>query len=149
MTIFTTTDEQKVEVYHIASAMKQAGLPARFITQAVTLASEYEGAYDLMKIWSQEDEQEERDQICADLEELIDEQWEQPRQPTVKPRIDFTQLETIGNSIVAYKKRLRQLVDARGGITKLAEKSGMCQPSLSRFFSSASMPRRTDRKSVV
>jgi len=143
MTIFTTTPEQKVEVYQIASTMAQAGLPAIFIAGAVALASDYEGAYDLMKLWSQEDEQEEKEQICADLEELIDEHLELPRQPTAKPRLDFDQLESVGDSIVAYKKKLRDLVDARGGITRLAQKSGMCQPSLSRFFNSASMPRRT------
>ena len=50
MTIFTTTDDQKAEVYQIATEMKKAFLPARFIAEAVTLASEYEGAYDLMKL---------------------------------------------------------------------------------------------------
>jgi hypothetical protein len=35
------------------------------------------------------------------------------------------------------------LVDGRGGIGKLAELAAIPQPSLSRFFNTAAMPRRT------
>lgn len=42
-----------------------------------------------------------------------------------------------------FKNRLRQAVDAWGGINKLARETSIPQPSLSRFFATASMPRRT------
>ena len=142
MTIFTTTPDQKVEVFKIASNMADAGLPAQFIAGAVALASEYEGAYDLMKLWSAETE-EEQGEICADLEELIDEHTEQSAHVSRKPRISFDELNAIGNSVSDFKRKLRQRVDQKGGIGHLAAMTGMCQSSLSRFFNSASMPRRT------
>ena len=140
--IFTTTSEQKLEVYKIAAAIAASGLSAHFISGAVALASEYEGAYDLMKLWSAETIQE-QDEICADLEELIDEHTERQAIVTRKPRIGLNQLGGIGKTVSDFKQRLRQTVDQKGGIGSLALKTGMCQSSLSRFFSSASMPRRT------
>jgi len=41
-----------------------------------------------------------------------------------------------------FKDSLLQIVEERGGITQLAEKTGIPQPSLSRFFNSSSMPHR-------
>lgn len=55
----------------------------------------------------------------------------------------FDDLAEIANDVMSFKNALRTEVDRWGGITKLAETTGIPQPSLSRFFSSASMPRRT------
>jgi DNA-binding phage protein len=51
-------------------------------------------------------------------------------------------LEEIAKDIVRFKNAHRKVVDKHGVITKLAERSGIPQPSLSRYFSSASLPRR-------
>jgi len=42
-----------------------------------------------------------------------------------------------------HKTRLRAEVDRQGGISELARKTGIPQSSLSRFFLSEAMPRRT------
>lgn len=144
MIIYTTTPEQRVEVFQIAADMSKKGLSANFISGAVALASEYEGAYDLMKLWAEDStSDDERSEICADLEDLIDEHLEQLNKVTQKPRVDFDELAAIGKSVYDFKTKLRQRVDQKGGITALAASTGMCQSSLSRFFNSASMPRRT------
>ena len=147
MTQFTTTAEQRVELFEIAMEMKAGGLPARFIAAAVERAQEYEGTYDLMLLWrdvrDDPDADEEREQIVADLQELIDEHEDRPRGRREKPYIRFDDLELVANRVAAFKVELRKKVDAWGGISKLARETEIPQPSLSRFFATASMPRRT------
>ncbi len=41
------------------------------------------------------------------------------------------------------KSNLRKKIDPKGGISELSGRTGIPRPSLSRFFSSSSMPRRT------
>jgi DNA-binding phage protein len=41
------------------------------------------------------------------------------------------------------KRRFRDLIDRHGGVSAVAKKSGIPQPSLSRLLKSASMPRRS------
>ena len=52
-------------------------------------------------------------------------------------------MESIAKDVKKIKAHLKNEVDKWGGITKLSKETGIPQPSLSRFFSSASMPRRT------
>jgi hypothetical protein len=143
MSLFKTTPEQQIKVYEIATAMKNAGLAAAFITDCVKHALEYEGTHDLMILWAETPSLEEKNEIVADLQDEIDMYLERPKRPTKKPYVPFDDLEAIAKDISGYKKKLRRLVDRHGGISKLAEKTGIPQPSLSRFFSSQSMPRRT------
>lgn len=140
---FTTTAEQKVEVYGVATTMKHAGLPDRFIQAAVEVASEYEGAYDLMVLWRDTDDEEARADIVHDLQEAIDEREEQqPDRVEEKPYIHFDRLGDVAGKVIDFKRRLRAKVDAWGGVSRLSRETGIPQPSLSRFFNSASMPRR-------
>jgi DNA-binding phage protein len=142
MSIFITSDEQKVRVYEVATQMKKMGLSAHFISAAVEQALEYEGTHDLMVLWSEADSEVERNEIVADLQDEIDARAEAPKKPVKKPYVKFDDLEAIAKDVVKFKNALRKVVDRHGGIAKLAEKSGLPQPSLSRFFNSASMPRR-------
>ena len=143
MSLFKTTDEQKVRLYEIATSMKQYGLDTRFIAGAVKLAEIYEGAFDLFCLWVDEDDEEEEDKIVADLQEEIEEFKEQPKEPVKKPYIKYSDLDLIAKDTLGFKAHLKSVVDQWGGITKLSKETGIPQPSLSRFFSSASMPRRT------
>ena len=143
MSTYRTTDEQKVRVYQIASDMKKVGLSSSFIAGAVKLAEYYEGAYDLFELWALEEDQEEKDQIISDLQDEIDEYAEQPKEPVKKPYISFDDLELIAKNVMGFKAHLKTKVDQWGGISKLAKETGIPQPSLSRFFRTASMPRRT------
>ena len=139
---FKTTATQRVRLYQIASEMKQVGLSDMFIADAVQLGEYYEGMFDLFELWLDGDT-DERSAIIADMQEEIDEAQEQPSKPLHKPLVHFEDLERIAKDVVGFKKHLRNLVDQWGGVSKLAEATGIAQPSLSRFFNSAAMPRRT------
>lgn len=139
---FTTSPEQKIRVYEIATKMAKVGLSVAFINDAVAMAEEYEGLHDLMVLWDEETDISTQDEIIADIQEQIDQHKELPRGIERKPYISFDDLDQIINDIVDFKKSLYDEVDRWGGITKLAQKTGIPQPSLNRFFNSASMPRR-------
>lgn len=143
MSLFQTTAEQKVRLYEIAAEMARSGLSKSFIAGAVELASASEGIYDLMELWADEDDTEERGEIVSDIQEAIDEAAEQPRGITERRKIRYRSLDDVATKIADFKSELRTKVDKWGGINRLAEATGMPQPSLSRFFNSASMPRRT------
>jgi DNA-binding phage protein len=143
MSSFRTTDKQKVKIYQIAATMKKSGLSDSFIAHAVKLAEYYEGAYDLLTLWDTEEDEQERDQIISDLQNEIDEHKDHPSEPVKKPYISYNDLELISKNVKKFKAHLKTIVDQLGGITKLAKETGIPQPSLSRFFNSPSMPRRT------
>ena len=130
----------KVEIVEIGHQMNQAGLPKEFIAAAVGTAFEFEGVYDLLKMWAIESDAEERNETVADIQELIDDCTQQEKIEGVYVRFD--DLDAISANIRAFKDNLRLLVDQNGGVKKLSETTGIPQPSLSRFFNSASMPRR-------
>jgi DNA-binding phage protein len=57
--------------------------------------------------------------------------------------IRFNDLEAVAKDIRAFKDSLLEEVDKAGGVKHLSELTGIPQPSLSRFFNSTSMPRRS------
>ena len=131
----------KVEVVEIGHQMNQAGLPKEFIAAAVSTAFEFEGVYDLLKMWAADSDPIERDEVVSDIQELIDDCSQQEKVEGVYVRFD--DLDGIAKNIRAFKDNLRAVVDQKGGIKHLSELTGIPQPSLSRFFNSATMPRRT------
>ena len=139
---FATTSEQKVKVYTIAAMMNQFGLSATFVERAVSLAVEYEGMFDLLELWSEELNTRDKHEIEADMQEMIDEHEEAPKSALKKPYVQFDDLDLIAKDVMKFKNGLRKTVDRWGGISKLAAATGIPQPSLSRFFNSATMPRR-------
>lgn len=132
---------KSVELFQIANQMKSAGLPDDFISQAVFTASEFEGVYDLMALWKEESNDEERNEIVADIQDMIDDCKQQEHRKTAYIR--FNDLEKIAEDIRAFKDSLLKEVMRRGNITDLSRRTGIPQPSLSRFFNSSSMPRRS------
>jgi DNA-binding phage protein len=131
----------RVRSYAIGIEMQKAGLPNSFIVAAVTTASEYEGVFELLQLWSAESDQVERDAIVSDLQELIDDCAQPEKIEGVYVRFD--DLAKIAADVRKFKDSLRTLVDERGGIGKLAALTAIPQPSLSRFFNTSAMPRRT------
>ncbi|MDB5102255.1 MAG: hypothetical protein JWM80_6676 [Cyanobacteria bacterium RYN_339] len=91
-------------------------------------------------MWCEEEAPGERAAIVADLQELIDDCAKPGR--TEGPVIRLDDLDAVACNIRSFKDSLRLEVEARGGIGRLAELTGIPQPSLSRFFGSAAMPRR-------
>lgn len=62
----------KVGIFYIAVQMHKAGIPENFIVDAVRAAQGLDGAADLMHLWSEESDQTEKDEIIADMQNLID-----------------------------------------------------------------------------
>jgi hypothetical protein len=63
----------RVEIIEIGHQMNLARLPKNFVAAAVETAFEFEGVYDLMKLWADETDQYERDATVADIQDMIDE----------------------------------------------------------------------------
>ena len=134
------TPALKVELIEVGHKMNQSGLQHKFIADAIQTAFEFEGVYNLMKMWADESDQTERDEIVADIQDLIDDCAQRKKIEEVYVRFD--DLETIAKDVYNFKDNLRLTVDKHGGIKKLAQLTGIPQPSISRFFGSATMPRR-------
>lgn len=131
----------RVEIFEIGHQMNQAGLPKEFVADAGITALELEGAYDLLKLWAAEKDAAERDEIVADIQELIDDLAQTGKVETKK--VHLNDLEAIAKDVQGFKDHLRAVVDERGGVKRLAELTGIPQPSLSRFFNTPALPRRT------
>lgn len=125
----------------IAEKMLSQNLSEEFVANAIQVGMEFEGVADLIMLWDEEDDIKEREEVIADIQDLITDctQVDQTELPCVR----FNDLDAIANDIRAFKDGLLQIVDEYGGISKLANETGIPQPSLSRFFNSDSMPRRT------
>lgn len=132
-----------LHVLDILNEMRHQGLESIFICSLMESCQRFEGLRDLMEMWFEETDSKERDQIIADLQETLDDIENAPQKPEVRPYLRFDDLKEIKNDVTAFKQRLRAEVDRQGGISELARKTGIPQASLSRFFSSISMPRRT------
>jgi DNA-binding phage protein len=141
---FRTTPDQAMNLAAIMVAMRDAGLDSTFVVNAAKLAHADQGVYDLMAMWlAAAEDAEEREEIVADLQELLDDYKDAPAEPVLKPYIKFDQLDEVAAHVVKFKRQLRDLIDQNGGVSQVAQKSGIPQPSLSRMLNSASIPRRS------
>lgn len=131
---------EQIKLYEIALLMKRAKLSEAFIASSITAALEFEGIADLLKIWRDEKNKNERNEVLADIQELLDDcsQTKVEKFPNVK----INDLDAIASDVRAFKDSLLEIVNQKGGITHLAKLTGIPQPSLSRFFNSNAMPRR-------
>ena len=139
---FENDPTKDLHVLDILNEMRHKGLESSFIFSLMENCQRYEGIRDLMELWFEETDSNERNKIIADLQDSLDEILNAPQKIEDKPYLRFEDLEEIHNDVKVFKKKLREEVDRRGGINELARKTGIPQPSLSRFFSSTSMPRR-------
>ena len=130
----------KIELMEIGIEMHKSGLSNKFVTDAVETAFEFVGVYDLMKMWSEEEDKSEQGEIVADIQDLINDCTQKEKIEGVYIRFD--DLAAIATNIRGFKDSLRIKIDAVGGIGELSKKTGIPQPSLSRFFNSASIPHR-------
>ena len=135
--------ENGLHVLDILEEMRRVGVESAFILQLMEYCQRYEGLRDLMEMWYEEDSEEERGQIIADLQESLDEIVSAPKELEERPYFQYEDLKTIQEDVQQFKRKLREEVDRQGGVSELARKTGIPQPSLSRFFSSSAMPRRT------
>lgn len=135
--------DNSLHILDILNEMRHQGLEGTFIRSLMEHCQHYEGIKDLMEMWFEAHDSGDRDGIIADLQESLDDIEDAPQRPERRPYLRFDDLEEIRNDVVAFKERLRAEVDRQGGISELARRTGIPQSSLSRFFSSIAMPRRT------
>ncbi len=135
--------DNHLHVLDILNEMRRVGLESTFICSLLENCQRFEGIRDLMEMWFDETHPEERSKIVADLQDSIDDIMNVPQQTEERPYLRFDDLDQVKHNVMEFKKFLREEVDRQGGISELARNTGIPQPSLSRFFSSASMPRRT------
>jgi DNA-binding phage protein len=131
---------EHIKLFEIAIKMKKSYLSDSFIDDAVQAALKFEGVADLMHLWVDEKNSVERDEIVADIQDMIDACRQKEKSAEIF--IKFNDLDAIAKNIRAFKDSLYQEVMQRNGISKLSELTGIPQPSLSRFFNSNAMPRR-------
>ncbi len=136
-------ENNNLHVLDILNEMRRFGLESTFICSLMENCQRYEGIRDLMEMWFDEPDFKERSKIIADLQESLDDIMNAPQKPEERPYFRYDDIDEVKKNVIEFKKRLREEVERQGGISEVARKTGIPQPSLSRFFSSASMPRRT------
>ncbi|EYF05796.1 helix-turn-helix domain-containing protein [Chondromyces apiculatus] len=80
-----------------------------------------------------------------DIQDAIDDDADAPQVPLQKLYLPYDKLEDVAQRVMAEKAKLRRLIDRHGGVSAVAAKSGIPQPSLSRMLNSPSIspiPRR-------
>ncbi len=136
------SSEDLLAIAQVAVQMQAAGLPADFAAEAMRFAQQWDGLGELMLLW-RDAPKTDREEIEADIQEALDEFADAPHGVRKKPKIPFDDLDNVISSVHAHKKRIRDIVDRHGGVSVVARKMGVPQPSLSRMLNTASMPRRS------
>lgn len=139
--IINSNDSNQTGLIKIAMNMINENISESFVIDVLRLAFSFEGIAGLMKLWKDEDTQEERDEIIADLQDMIDACMQ--KEKTEEFYVKFNDLDTIAKNIRLFKDSLLYEVEMQGGINKLSSLTEIPQPSLSRFFNSNSMPQRS------
>ncbi|PIZ03380.1 MAG: hypothetical protein COY58_09450 [Gammaproteobacteria bacterium CG_4_10_14_0_8_um_filter_38_16] len=104
--------EEQMHLFQIAFQMKSAELPSDFIVLAVKCALEFEGVADLLRMWEEESDEQERDEIVADIQDMIDACSQTGiREETA---IRFNDLDAVAKNIRAFKDGLLSEVVERG-----------------------------------
>jgi hypothetical protein len=133
---------EKPNVEKIAEQMYSEELPERFVKRVAELGQNNLGMAELMVLWSESDDSTYQDALIADMQDLIGEA-ETIQQGREEPHVRFDDLDWIADNIMTFKDSLRLELDKRNiSLTELSERTGIPVPSLSRFFDTASMPRR-------
>jgi DNA-binding phage protein len=128
----TETDR---EIKVIGVEMVDAGLPSAFVLRVLELARESEGVEDLVHLWAEAPDADERREVEAALQGAIED-----REPG-GPAIEVTSAggaERLLEQRRRHKEHLRRLVEASGGVSAVARRAGMPQPSLSRLLNAMS-----------
>lgn len=123
-----------LELEKIAMQMRCADLPRAWVLDVIALASKREAVAELMLQWR--DASEERDVCVACIQECLDD--EEPPSLPVHP-IKALQAEVLQRR--AQKERLRMLIETHGGVSVVAQRAEMPQPSLSRLLNGGNIPR--------
>lgn len=131
------------DIYEISEKWRQqTQLDKEFLYGVLELAKERTPFFKMLTLWSQSSS-EERDEILTDLEEMFEDYKNRPTSPVELPYVPMEKLSSIAQGIIAYKAFLKEKVKEHGGVTEIARKCGISQPSLSRFLNSSALPRKS------
>ncbi len=139
-----TSAAQFLRIAGILADMKAAGLPEGFLDQLATFARESEPLVEMMEVWAGGETGDDRDDTVVHLQAMIHE-LEDAISGAIGsgPKIPFDTLQgRVLPSVQQHKQRLRDLIDRHGGVSAVARKAGIPQPSLSRMLNDGSRPRR-------
>jgi DNA-binding phage protein len=141
-------NKKRFEIARIIFKMEEEGLSQEFVFQLFCFAEKYEGIEDLLNQWNKETDQNEKDEIIADLQDEVE---ELQNAEIIQPLnyIRFDRLDVIAKNVMEFKKSLRIEIDRWGGIAKLSKETGIPIPSLSRFLSTPSLPRRITLEKIA
>ena len=67
-----SSPSDQVELFEIAHQMKVAQIADDFIAAAIKTALDYAGVADLLKLWRDECDKKEKDEIVDEIKDLID-----------------------------------------------------------------------------
>lgn len=118
--------------------MVDAGLPLAFVLRVLELAKESEGVRDLVHLWAEAPDENERNEVEAELQGSIDDR-EDPGPTTRVESVE--QADRLLDQRRREKEHLRRLVEAHGGVSEVARQAEMPQPSLSRLLNAMSETR--------
>jgi len=92
-----------------------------------------------MKMWRDETDRAEKNEIEADLQEILDNLDQ--KGITYLP-LDCTKIDELLEKIIAFKKDLRLQVEAWGGVNKLANAMQVPVPYIERVLSNGAEPKQ-------
>lgn len=131
------------DIYEIAPDwLKQKELEKDFLMTVLELARKETPFYKMLLLWEGSDSKD-RKEILADLEEMVDEYHERPTAAVELPHLKMDKLASIAEEVKKYKGFLKERIEKSGGVSMVAHKCKMAQPSLSRFLNTASLPRKS------
>ena len=124
-----------MDIKVIGIDMVNAKLPLMFVLRVIELANESEGVEDLLHLWAEASNADERGEVEADLYEAIEDR------ELAEATLKLGSVEAVSRLFAerqALKKHLRRVVEASGGVSEVARWAGMPQPALSRILNSMS-----------
>lgn len=114
------------------------GLPGRWVFDVISLAHQRPAVAGLVRMWATAPDEADRDGCVEALQECLDDRDRDRASPAIASKAEF---DREYGARRALKARLRRLVEERGGVSEVARKAEMPQPSLSRLLNSAAEPR--------
>ncbi|MCB9764719.1 MAG: hypothetical protein H6739_33395 [Alphaproteobacteria bacterium] len=118
--------------------MVDSGVPLAFVKELMALVEASPAIQGLIRMWDQEPDAQERAETLVALQELVEDNAHEPGARSAE-RLDDD--DALLAERMAWKAHLRRLVDAHGGVSAVARRAGLPQPSLSRMLSTPSEPR--------
>lgn len=73
LSLLITNPNKYSTILDIGTMMTNAGLPPIFVDRAINLAKEFEGGFDLLVLWRDEQDNTTKNKILADIQKEIEE----------------------------------------------------------------------------